>query len=134
MHAALAALIAVLAVIALSSLLTAALLGHRDHERDIGVLRAMGLTPLEVRGALMMRTTVLALVAVVGGAAVGRLVSTSLISSVSRLYGLGSGIGRPPSVPTLAATIGLAIGAAAIVGVLPARPLGRLPRVAVLGP
>ncbi|HSR82951.1 MAG TPA: FtsX-like permease family protein [Streptosporangiaceae bacterium] len=133
-HAALAALIAVLAVIALSSLLTAALLGHRDHERDIGVLRAMGLTPLEVRGALMMRTTVLALVAVVGGAAVGRLVSTSLISSVSRLYGLGSGIGRPPSVPTLAATIGLAIGAAAIVGVLPARPLGRLPRVAVLGP
>ncbi len=79
----------------------------------------MGLTPLQVRGALLMRTTVLALIAV---------------SSVSRLYGLGAGIGRPPSAGTLAAAVGLALGAAALAGALPARPLGRLPGVAVLGP
>jgi len=133
-RAALVALIVVLAVIALTSLLTASLLGYRDHERDVGVLRAMGLTPLQVRSALMARTTVLALLAVVVGAVVGRLVSTSLISAVSRLYGLGSGIGRPPSMTTLAAAIGLAIIAAAVVGMLPTRPFGRLPRVAVLGP
>ena len=133
-QAALAALIVVLAVIALTSLLTASLLGYRDHERDVSVLRAMGLTPLQVRSALMTRTTVLALMAVVVGAAVGRLVSTSLVSAVSRLYGLGSGIGRPPSYATLAAAIGLAIGAAAVAGMLPTRPLGRLPRVTVLGP
>ena len=94
----------------------------------------MGLTPLQVRSALMTRTTVLALVAFVVGAVVGRLISTSLISAVSRLYGLGGGIGRPPSYLTLAAAIGLAVGAAAVAGMLPARPLGRLPRVAVLGP
>ena len=94
----------------------------------------MGLTPLQVRGALMMRTTVLALVAVGVGTVVGRLVSTTLISSVSRLYGLGAGLGRPPSAGTLALAIGLAIGAAALAGVLPARPAGRLPGVAVLGP
>ncbi len=133
-HAALAAIIAVLALIALTSLLTASLLGYRDHERDITVLRAMGLTPLQVRGALMMRTTVLALVAVVVGAVAGRLVSTTLVSSVSRVYGLGGGLGRPPSVTTLAAAVALAIGAAALAGVLPLRPVGRLPRVAVLGP
>ena len=133
-HVALAALIAVLALIALTSLLAASLLGFRDHERDVSVLRAMGLTPLQVRAALMMRTTVLALVAVVVGTVAGRLVSTTLISSVSRLYGLGAGIGRPPSAGTLAAVAGLAVGAAALAGVLPARPLGRLPGVAVLGP
>jgi putative ABC transport system permease protein len=94
----------------------------------------MGLTPLQVRGALMMRTTVLALAAVVAGTVLGRLVSTTLISSVSRMYGLGAGLGRPPSAGTLAAAIGLAIGAAALAGALPARPLGRLHGVAVLGP
>jgi putative ABC transport system permease protein len=133
-RAALVALILVLAVIALTSLLTASLLGYRDHERDVGVLRVMGLTPLQVRSALMTRTTVLALTAVVVGAVAGRMVSTSLVSAVSRLYGLGSGIGRPPSYTTLTAAIGLAIVAAAVAGLLPTRPLGRLPRVAVLGP
>jgi putative ABC transport system permease protein len=133
-QAALAALIAVLALIGLTSLLTASLLGQRDHQRDVSVLRAMGLTPLQVRIALMMRTTVLALVAVAIGTAAGRLVSTTLISAVSKIYGLGAGIGRPPSVGTLAAAIALAIGAAAIAGILPYRPAGRLPAVAVLGP
>ena len=65
----------------------------------------MGLTPLQVRFALMMRTTVLALVAVAAGVATGRLVSTNLISAVSKVYGLGAGIGRPPAVGTLAAAV-----------------------------
>jgi putative ABC transport system permease protein len=77
---------------------------------------------------------VLALLAVAIGTAAGRLVSTTLISAVSKIYGLGAGIGRPPSVGTLAAAIALAIGAAAIAGILPYRPAGRLPAVAVLGP
>ena len=133
-QAALGALIAVLALIGLTSLLTASLLSQRDHQRDVSVLRAMGLTPLQVRIALMMRTTVLALVAVAVGTAVGRLVSTTLISAVSKIYGLGAGIGRPPSAGTLAAAIALAIGAAALAGILPYRPADRLPAVAVLGP
>jgi putative ABC transport system permease protein len=131
---ALAALIGVLALIGLTSLLTASLLGERDHQRDVGVLRAMGLTPLQVRVALMMRTTVLALIAVAVGTVLGRLVSSTLIGSVSRLYGLGAGLGRPPSAGTLAAAVALAIGAAALAAVLPARPSGRLQAVAVLGP
>ncbi len=131
---ALAALIAVLALIGLTSLLTASLLSERDHQRDVGVLRAMGMTPVQVRVALMMRTTVLALIAVAVGAVAGRLVSSTLISSVSRLYGLGAGLGRPPSAGTLATAVALAIGAAALAGILPARPSGRWSAVAVLGP
>jgi putative ABC transport system permease protein len=133
-HVALAGLIAVLALIGLTSLLTASLLGQRDHQRDVSVLRAMGLTPLQIRLALLMRTTMLALVAVALGTAVGRVVSTTLISAVSKVYGLGAGLGRPPSPGTLVAAVALAIGAAALAGALPSRAGWRLPGVAVLGP
>ena len=89
-HVALAGLIAVLVFIAVTSLLTASLLGYRDHERDVGVLRAMGLTPLQVRGALMMRTTVLA-----GGRRRwqrGRQAGEHDADQLGvRLYGLGAG-------------------------------------------
>ena len=131
---AVAALISVLAVLGLTSLLTTSLLGYRDQLRDVSVLRAMGLTPLQIRAALMTRTTVLALIAVGIGIVVGRLVSVSLISAVSRLYGLGAGIGTPPSAWTLAVAAALAIGAAAVAGMLPFRTPGRLPAVTVLGP
>jgi putative ABC transport system permease protein len=131
---AVAALIAVLAVIGLISLLTTSLLGYRDQLRDVSVLRAMGLTPLQVRATLMTRTTVLALIAVGIGTVVGRLFSITLISAVSRLYGLGAGIGSPPSARTLAAAVALAVGAAAIAGILPFGPADRPPAVTVLGP
>lgn len=131
---AVAALIAVLAVIGLTSLLTTSLLGYRDQLRDVSVLRAMGLTPRQVRAALMTRTTVLALIAVTIGTIVGRLFSITLISAVSRLYGLGAGLGSPPSARTLAAAVALAIGAAAVAGILPFRPPGPLRAVTVLGP
>lgn len=133
-YAALAGLIAVLALIGLTSLLTASLLGTRDHQRDVTVLQAMGLTPLQVRLALMMRTTVLAAVAVALGTMLGRLVSTTLISAASRLYGLGAGLGRPPSPATVVAAVVLALGAAALAAMMPSRRARRLPSVALLGP
>ncbi len=133
-QAALAGLIVVLALIGLASLLTASLIGQRDHQRDVGVLRAMGLTPLQVRVAVMMRTAVLALIAVAAGALAGRAVSISLISAISKVYGLGAGIGRPPSAGTLIAAIVLAIAVAVVAGILPSRLTSRLPAVAVLGP
>jgi putative ABC transport system permease protein len=133
-HAALAGLIVVLALIALTSLLTASRIGIRDHLRDVRVLMAMGLTPAQVRIAVVMRTTVLALVAVALGAVLGRLCSTDLISAVSRLYGLGAGIGRPPSAATLAAAVVLSTAAAALASALPMRTAGEVPAGVLLGP
>jgi putative ABC transport system permease protein len=131
---ALAGLICVLALIALTSLLTVSLLNRRDHQRDVAVLQAMGLTPLQLRAVLVLRTAVLAAVAVALAVPLGSLASTTLISAVSRLYGLGAGIGSPPSAGALAVAVVLAIGAAAAAGALPARRTGQLPPVAVLGP
>jgi putative ABC transport system permease protein len=133
-HAALAALIVVLTLIALTSLLTASRLGSRDHQRDVRVLRAMGLTPLQVRTAVVVRTTVLALVAVTLGVAAGRASSSSLISAVSRLYGLGAGLGRPPSAATIAAAIVAAVAAAATTAALTTRTTGRTQAAAGLMP
>lgn len=126
-HVALAGLICVLALIALTSLLTASLLGRRDHQRDVGVLEAMGMTPLQVRAVLVLRTTVLAAVAVVIAVPLGSVASTTLISAVSRMYGLGAGIGSAPSPGALSVAAVLAVGAAALAGALPERQARRLP-------
>jgi putative ABC transport system permease protein len=134
LRAALAALIVVLALIALTSLLTASRVGIRDHQRDVRVLRAMGLTPAQVKTAVIVQTTVLALVAVTLGALAGRAVSSSLISAVSQAYGLGAGLGRAAPAAAVAAAITLAVAAAAAVGALSARADDRIPAAVVLGP
>jgi putative ABC transport system permease protein len=133
-HAALAALIVVLTLTGLTSLLTASRVGSRDHQRDVRVLRAMGLTPVQVRAAVVVRTSVLALVAVTLGSAAGLAACSALISTVSRLYGLGSGLARLPSAVTVLAAITAVVAAAALTGLSTTRAADRDPAVVVLGP
>jgi putative ABC transport system permease protein len=133
-RAALAALIFVLTLTGLTSLLTASRVGRRDHQRDVRVLRAMGLSPAQVRAAVVVRTTVLAIAAVTLGSVAGVTVCSSLISAVSRIYGLGAGLGRPPSAGTVAAAIAAAVGAAALAGLGTTRAADREPAAVVLGP
>jgi putative ABC transport system permease protein len=133
-HAALAALIVVLTLTGLTSLLTASRVGSRDHQRDVRVLRAMGLTPVQVRAAVVVRTTVLAALAVALGSAAGMAACSALISAVSRLYGLGSGLARPPSVVPVAGAVAVMVAAAAVVGLATTRAADREPAAVVLGP
>jgi putative ABC transport system permease protein len=134
LRGALGGLIAVLALIALTGLLTSSRVGIRDHQRDVQVLRAMGLTPAQVKTAVVVRMTVLALVAAAFGAALGRAVSSDLISAMSRTYGLGAGLGRPAPVGTVLAATGLAVATAAVAGILAARTQEQIPAAVVLGP
>jgi putative ABC transport system permease protein len=134
LRAALAGLIAVLALIALTSLLTASRVGIRDHQRDVQVLRAMGLTPAQVKTAVVVRTTVLALVGATIGAAAGRAVSTHLISAVSQGYGLGAGLGRSAPAGIVVAAVALVVIAAAVVSALSGRTQNTIPAAVVLGP
>ncbi len=133
-HAALAALIVVLTLTGLTSLLTASRVGSRDHQRDVRVLRAMGLTPVQVRAAVVVRTTVLAALAVALGSAAGMAACSALISAVSRLYGLGSGLARPPSAVPVAGAVAVMVAAAAVVGLATTRAADREPAAVVLGP
>jgi putative ABC transport system permease protein len=134
LRAALGGLIAVLALIALTGFLTSSRVGLRDHQRDVQVLRAMGLTPAQVKAAVVVRMTVLALAAAALGAAVGRAVSSDLISAMSETYGLGAGLGRPAPIGTVLIATALAVATAAVAGVLSARAQHHIPAAVVLGP
>jgi putative ABC transport system permease protein len=125
--------IAVLALIGLTSLVTASFVGLRDHLREIRVLCAMGLTPVQVLAALMARSSMLALVAAGIGVSLGLAACTGLINLAARLYGLGSGIGALPSGMTLAIAVTLAVVIAALTAAIPARHYARAPSAAVLG-
>ena len=134
LRAALGGLIAVLALLALTGLVTSSRVGIRDHQRDVQVLRAMGLTPAQVKTAVVVRMTVLALAAAPIGAVMGRAVSSELISAMSETFGLGAGFGRPaPDGAVLAATA-VAVTTAALAGVLSARTRHQLPAAVILGP
>ncbi len=117
----LVALFLVLGLIGLTSLLTASAVGFRDHLRDVAALRAMGLTPGQVAASLVARTAVLALIAAAVGAAGGFVLSSRLINLGGQVYGIGAGLGSPPSAEATLVAAVAAITAAAAVALIPAR-------------
>jgi putative ABC transport system permease protein len=128
-----AGVILVLALIGLTNLMTASLVGLRDHLRDVRVLRAMGLTPVQVLASLVARTSVLALIAAGIGVPLGLAACTGLINLAARLYGLGAGIGALPGGLTLTVAIVVAVLLAGLTAVVPARAYGQVPAADVLG-
>ena len=127
-------LIAVLGLIGLSGLLTASSVGLRDHLRDVGVLRAMGLTPAQVMISLVTSTTVLALIAIAAGVIAGEALSSRLINAGAQAYGIGAGISSSPSAAAIATAVGVAVVAAALAALRPARRAARVPVASMLGP
>ena len=130
----LAGLFGILALIGLTSLLTASSVGLRDHLRDVGALRAMGLTPRQVVGSLMTQMGVLALFATAAGGVCGFAVSPRLINLAGQAYGIGTGLGSPPSITATLAVAGGMLATAGAVAVIPARRAARTPVAAMLGP
>jgi putative ABC transport system permease protein len=120
-RAMLTGLIVILGLIGLTSLLTASAVGLRDHLRDVGVLRAMGLTPAQLMTTLVTSTTVLALTGVAAGTAAGAALAGRLINVGAQAYGIGAGIGRPPSVAGITVAVAIAVAAASGTAILPAR-------------
>jgi putative ABC transport system permease protein len=132
-RAMLTGLIVILGLIGLTSLLTASAVGLRDHLRDVGVLRAMGLTPSQLMTTLVTSTTVLALTGVAAGTAAGAALAGRLINVGAQAYGIGAGIGRPPSVAGITVAVAIAVAAASATAILPARRAVRARLATVLG-
>ena len=120
-------LFVVLALIALTSLLTASAVGLRDHLRDVGALRAMGMTPRQVMSSLVTRTTVLALIGTAVGMACGTAVTPHLIDAAGQAYGVGAGLGSSPSAAATLAAGGVVLLAAAAAAIIPARRAAEMP-------
>jgi putative ABC transport system permease protein len=126
--------IIVLALTGLTNLITASVVGLRDHLRDVRVLRVMGLTPAQVLTSLIARSSVLALVAVAAGVSIGLSAGTGLINIAAQAYGLGSGIGRLPAAMTLAIATIVAVLVAALTAAVPAHHYTEVPASSLLGP
>jgi len=130
----LAGLFAVLGLIALTSVLTAAAVGLRDHLRDIGALRAMGLTPRQIMISFVTRVAVLAFVAALAGAVCGLVLSARLIDLVGQAYGIGAGLGSAPSAGATLTAMAIAVVAAGLAAIVPAARATRTPIATVLRP
>ena len=113
--------VVILAVIALANLLTATVVGMRDHRHEVGVLAAMGFTPRQVMATLVVNTMILTVVGVTGGTVAGLVIAPRLIDMQAQTSGIGSGIAVGLSAPAIAETLALALAIAAAAALFLAR-------------
>ena len=113
--------VVILAVIGLANLLTATVVGMRDHQHEMGVLAAMGLTPRQVMATLVTNTMILALVGVTAGTVAGLLIAPRLINMQGQTSGIGSGIAVSLSAAAIAAIMAVALATAAAAALILAR-------------
>ena len=113
--------VVILAVIGLANLLTATVVGMRDHQHEMGVLAAMGLTPRQVVATLVTNTMILALTGVTAGTVAGLLIAPWLINMQGETSGIGSGIAVSLSPAAIAAIMALALATAAAAALTLAR-------------
>ena len=113
--------VVILAVIALANLLTACVVGMRDHRHEVGVLAAMGLTPRQVVATLVTNTMILTVIGVTCGTVAGLLIAPRLINMQGETSGIGSGIAVSLSAPAIVAMLAVALATAATAALILAR-------------
>jgi putative ABC transport system permease protein len=118
--------VVILAVIGLAGLLTATVVGLRDHLHEVGVLKAMGLTPRQVMATLVVNTTILTAIGVTGGTAAGLMIAPQLINMQGRTSGMGSGIAAGLSAVAVAEIIAVALAIATAAALILARRTTRI--------
>src|SRR5580704_7036956 len=101
--------VVLLAVIGLASLLTATAVGLRDHLHEVGVLKAMGLTPRQVMATLVVNTTILTAIGVTSGTITGLVIAPRLLNMQGQTSGVGSGIAAGLSAATIAEILAVAL-------------------------
>ena len=121
----------VLALLAAAFTLATAIGGRvLAQRRQIGLLRAIGMTPAQVTGLLVAHYLVLAALAAPFGLAGGAFVAERL--SASAADALGAPAHPPPSLALLAVALLVALAVVAVATALPAWRAGRMPVQAAL--
>jgi putative ABC transport system permease protein len=113
--------VVILAVIGLANLLTATVVGMRDHRHEVGVLAAMGLTPRQVTATLVVNTMILTALGVTGGIVAGLVIAPRLIDMQGHTSGIGSGIAVSLSAAAIAEILAVALVTAAVAALILAR-------------
>jgi putative ABC transport system permease protein len=118
--------VVLLAVIGLASLLTATAVGLRDHLHEVGVLKAMGLTPRQVMATLVVNATILTAIGVISGTIAGLIIAPRLINMQGQTSGMGSGIAAGLSAATIAEILAVALVTATAAALFLARRTSRI--------
>ena len=113
--------VVILAVIGLANLLTATVVGMREHRHEVDVLAAMGLTPRQVMATLVVNTMILTALGATSGIAAGLVIAPRLIDMQAQTSGIGAGIAVGLSAPAIAETLALALAIAAAAALFLAR-------------
>jgi len=108
-------------VVALANLASTMLLAVRERRHDLGVLRAVGVTPGQVMAMVGAGAAALALLASVIGLPLGWAVSGVVGGVVGTSSGIGPGIGAGPGVVSVLVLVPLTVALAALLGSLAAR-------------
>ncbi len=125
-RAVIAVAVIVLAVIALANLLTATAIGLRDHVHEVGVLKALGLTPRQVMATLVVNTAILTTIGVAIGTAAGLIIAPRLINMQGQTSGIGAGISDGLPATTIAEILAVALATAAAAALFLARRTTRI--------
>lgn len=115
----------VLLAIAAVNLLATLLLTVRERQRDVGIMKSIGMTPVQVVSAFVMGSVVFALVAAAIGIPAGTFLTGVLFGLVGREEGWAEGIGQTPGIGWLALTALVAVAVAVLGSALPALQAGR---------
>jgi putative ABC transport system permease protein len=116
-----------LAVIGLANLLTATAVGLRDHLHEVGVLKAIGLTPRQAMATLVFSTMILTAIGVASGTIAGLVIAPRLINMQGQTGGIGSGIAAGLSALSIAEILAAALAIAMAAALLLARRTTRIP-------
>jgi putative ABC transport system permease protein len=113
-------------VVSLAFLASTMLLAVRERSHDLGVMRAVGFTPVQVAAITVVGAVLLAAVGALAGVPLGLAAYGVLADAVGSGSGLGPGIAVAAPAGRIALSLVALVGVAAILGALVARrPAGK---------
>ena len=108
-------------IVALANLASTMLLAARERAHDLGVMRAVGVTPRQLLGMIAAGAVALALLAALIGVPLGWVVSDAVAEVAGAASGIGPGIGVGPGVGIAIVVVLLTVAVAALIGAAAAR-------------
>ncbi len=123
----LAVLVGLVAAVAAANLGATLVAGARERRRELGVVRALGFSPGELRQQAASGGVVLGLIGVAIGIPAGLFASTRVVATAADQIGLGPGLLSPSAVAPALITSLLGVVLAALVAVAATRSLRSVP-------
>ncbi len=122
-----------LLIIGVANMLTTTLLNVRERTRDIGILKALGMTPRQITGSVASGVVLLTLLGTVAGIPLGLLVYRGLFIVVAEnMVDADPKLYTAPSALGVALIVPFALVFAALTSVVPGRRAAQLPVTDVL--